>query len=296
MLKTLIAVDENGTFSAAAEAVFLTHAAVSQQMKTLEEQWGVVLFDRSHRTPKLTSVGRALVGRAREVVSAYDNIVPSVLGDSGLQGTLSLGAVNTTLTGLVPMTIARLKKGYPNLHINVVPGLTLNLIQQVERGSLDLAIISKPHFVPRRLVWLDVTRESMELLVAKEIESDDAMHLLRTEPFIRFSRHAIVGGLIETWLQENNIAVRESMELENLEAISSMVLFKIGVSIAPWPCVSIRPLPLKHLPLDSDGNFSRVLGVIFRSDSMKTRSIQEVHQTLLDVVRRVSSVEDSLGK
>jgi DNA-binding transcriptional LysR family regulator len=285
MLKTLIAVEENGTFSAAADAVFLTHAAVSQQMKALEEEWEVTLFDRSRRTPELTPVGHALVAKAREVVAAYDGIVSSVLGDPGLKGVLSLGAVPTTLTGLVPTTIARLKAGYHNLHVNVIPGLTLDLIRQVERGAVDLAIVSKPHFIPDNMLWFDIAEEPMELLAAREVESDDPIDLLRTQPFIRFSRHAVVGGMIETWLQEQKISVRESMELENLEAISSMVLFNIGVSIAPRPCVSMNPMPLKHLPLGSGRDFTRNLGLVCRGDSVKVRMIREVHDNFLEAIR-----------
>lgn len=286
MLKTLIAVEEHGTFSAAAEAVFLTHAAVSQQMKALEEDWRVQIFDRSHRTPELTPTGHALVAKAREVVSAYDNIVPSVTGNSGLRGVLSLGAVPTTLTGLVPLTVSKLKRGYPDLAVNIVPGLTLSLIQQVERGSLDLAVISKPPFIPPNIMWLEIAVEPLELLVSNETRSDDALHLLRTEPFIRFSRHAVVGGMIENWLQEQKIVVRESMELESLEIISSMVLFNLGVSIAPRPCVSIMPLPLKHLSLPNANRLTRALGIICRLDSLKTRAIREMHERLLESVEQ----------
>src|SRR5579872_5407980 len=285
-LKTLIAVADHGSFSAAAKEVFVTHAAVSQQIRALEEEWKITLFDRTRRTPELTPAGRALVSKAREVVASYDNIVPSVLGNQGIEGVLSLGAVPTTLTGLVPSAISKLKKDYPALHVTVVPGLTTALIQQVERGSLDLAIASKPQFIPRNMVWYDHAEEPFELLASLEANGTDPFYLLKNSPFIRFSRQAVVGGLIETWLQENKIVVRESMELESLEAISSMVYCNLGVSIAPQTCITAsNPLPLKHLPLRSGQHISRTLGCIWRADSVRIRAIEETNIKLAFAIR-----------
>lgn len=284
MLRTLIAVQQHGTFSAAADAVLLTHAAVSQQMKALEEDWRIKLFDRTKRTPELTPLGRALVEKAREVVAAYDGLVPSIVGEEGLRGVVRLGAAPTTLIGLVPLAITLLKRALPELMITVVPGLTTDLMQQVERGSLDAAVISQPHMMPRNLSWLKVADEQLELLASPDTESDDPIHLLRTEPFIRFSRHAVVGGLIEGWLQERGIEVRESMELGSLESISSMVLANLGVSIAPKPCVPpMNPLPLKHFPLDN-GKLVRSLGLASRLDNARPRAIRAIHERLIAAV------------
>jgi len=284
MLKTLIAVEENGTFSAAADAVFVTHAAVSQQMKALEETWSIAIFDRSKRTPELTPIGRALVGKAREVVEAYENLVPSVLGDSGLQGELLLGAVPTTLTGLVPLAISILKESYPDLRVRVIPGLTNELLRQIERGNMDAAIISRPNLIPQGDDWRDIASEPLQLITSLETESNDPVFLLKNNPFIRFSRDAVVGGMIENWLQDQKIKVYDSMELESLEAISSMVVSNLGVSITPKRSVqNMNPLPLKRLPLPGVAP-SRQLGLINRSNSIKTDVLVEIHKTLLNAV------------
>ena len=288
VLRTLIAVADHRTFSAAADAVFVTHAAVSQQMKTLEDSWGVTLFDRARRTPELTPLGRALADRARAVVAAYDDLVPSVLSDDGLFGEVTLGAVPTTLTGLVPRAVAALRRTWPDLHVRVVPGLTHELAHRVERRILDAAIVSRVPGVGRGLVWSDVATEPLELIAGPDTRGNDPRELLRTQPFIRFSRDAVVGGLIEDWLGERGIVVTDAMEMSSLEAISSMVMNDLGVSIVPRRCVAGPvPVPVRRIALDDLGGAPPVrrLGLVQRPDAGRPRVIEEVSAALLHAVQ-----------
>ena len=272
-LRTLIAVDEHKTFSAAADAVYITHAAVSQQMRLLEEEWQITLFDRSRRTPQLTPAGRALVARAREIVRAYDTIIASALGDEGFKGEVSLGSVRL------------LKDSYPDLHVRIVPGMTTQLIAEVERGAVDAAVLSRQGPLPTDMNHADVAQEPMQLLAPEDTLGEDVIGLLTRYPFIRFSRDAVVGGLIDSWLRENNINVQVTMELQGLEAISSMVLAGLGVSIVPARCVrGFNPLPLRRLALP-EGAPVRQLTLAFRRDNPRIPVIQEIHKALLGAVR-----------
>ena len=284
LLKTLVAVADHKTFSAAADAVFITHAAVSQQMRTLEAELGISLFDRGRRTPQLTPLGRAVVERARKLVEDYDTLVPSVLGDDGFAGEIVLGAVPTTLTGLAPLSMRLLRARYGDLHVRIHPALTGALLSGLERGSLDVALLSKPFLLPAGMAFLHVADEPLTLITAQEIEADEPINILKQNPFIRFNRDAVVGTLVETWLQEKNIRVSETMELDNLEAISSMVHANLGVSIVPASCVINRyAMPLKHVPLGPDVP-SRILGLAYRKDHPKLRVIQEIHKALTTAI------------
>ena len=287
VLRTLIAVADHATFTAAAEAVHVTHAAVSQQMSGLEEEWGVVLFDRGGRTPQLTPLGRELVERARAVVAAYDSLLPSVLSDDGLSGEVRLGALPTTLMGLVPRAVAVLKATWPRLHVRVVPGLTHELVARVERGDLDAAIVSRAIGLSPSCRWSDIASEPLELLASPQTRDDDPIALLGSQPFIRFSREAVVGGLIENWLHDQRIEVIDSMELSSLEAIASMVMSDLGVSIGPRACVPPHlVMPLRRLPLRGrDGTVPvRRLGLVRRGDGPRPRVVEEVSRALAGVV------------
>ena len=280
LFRTLIAIAENGSFSAAANAVCVSHAAVGQQMRRLEETLQVVLFDRSQRTPRLNQLGLALVPKAKAIVHAYDTVLDDLTGDAQFIGELTLGAVPSTVRGLIPMSVKKLIANYPDLHIRVVPGLSGDLFDQVSRGGLDAAVISQPASLDRNLNWSPFAEEKLVLLTSPELALDDPRQILREMPYIRHTRRAAVGILVEQWLQQNKIAVREAMVMESIATVSGMVEHNLGVSIVPDLCL---PDPafnkLRRIPLQPD-TFPRILGILTRSDCSKIRLVERLHEQI----------------
>lgn len=285
LLRTLVAVSDAKTFSAAAKVVHVTHAAVSQQMQTLEAELGIALFNRTTRTPQLTPQAHQVIARARKLIAEYDNLAPSVLADGGLSGVVRLGALRTTLTGLTPRAMAVLKSKYPDIGLHIRPGLTGTLLTDIERGDLDAAIITKPHLMPLGIAFRELTEERMSLIAAKEEPEDNPFQLLKTRPYIRFDRNAVLGTLIDNWISSKRIRVTETMELDSPEAIASMVHANLGVSIVPN--LTVRPddrIAVKRLSLGSDAPV-RVLGLAYRKEQVKAKATNEVFDALMSVIQ-----------
>ncbi len=264
-LQTLVAFADTGSFAGAAERVHLTAAAVGQQMKALEEEIGQPLFDRDSRAPTLNARGQAMVPRARKLLRDYQALIAGLEVEEVPE--LTIGAVSTAMTGLIPETLLALRQSEPRLHLRIVPGLSADLLGQVDRGSLDAAVISQPRREAPHLAWQTVAVEPLVLVTPAGLEDSDPVRILKEFPFIRFSRNAWVGEQIDNWLLGQGITVRESMELASLEAIHTMVSADLGVSIVPEHCIPPRrPMPVRRIPLDDE--LVRVLGLVWRRDSM----------------------------
>ena len=275
-LRTLVAIADNRTFSEAADSVCLTHAAVSQHVRTLEQEIGVPLFDRSRRTPVLNRTGRDLVQRARMILQDYDSLFPSVLGLHKASGELQVGVIPTVLSTLAPKAILALRASCPGLRLQLRPGLTAPLLTAIERAQLDGAVVTRPPVLPETLVFHEIAEEPLMLIASQALAGEDVIALLETQPFIRFNRDAVVGAQIESWLQRRRVKVQETMELSGLDSIASMVFANIGVSIVPRPCApAFNPLPLRWLPLDAPTP-TRSLGLVHRRATAHAWALEEV--------------------
>lgn len=284
--KTLVAIAELGTFAEAAKAEYLTPSAVSQQMRALEDELKVPLFDRSKRPPELNPTGYALVPKARELIAVYESLRPALVGQQSQVQNLTIGMVATSMNVLVPRALNHLKRAHEQLHVRVYPALSDDLYAQVDRGFLDAAVISEPPTVYDHLVWRPFTEEPYVVLASADMEETDPKSLLMSEPFIRFARKAWVGRMVDQWLIQQGIRVTESMELDTLEAVSAMVKNHLGVSIIPFPCCGIDDdSGLKTIELGPKAP-KRVLGLLYRRDSALQPLIEALWSELHGVVER----------
>jgi molybdate transport repressor ModE-like protein len=258
--RTLIAIAERGSFAAAARAVNLSQSAVSTQMRALEHELAVPLFDRSRRPPVLNESGKTLVAKARELIASYDDMQSAAAASSTVEGRLRLGAVGSTLTGILPAVLSVIRDRYPNLHIEIVSGCSDALLQQVISRALDAAIVSDYDGAARDLAWRPFLTERLVLIAPPDAREADPKRLAQTYPFIRYRPDAAVGRIIDRALADAKLDVRETMRLDWLEAIEAMVHRGHGIAVVPE-----RRLPgpalfkVRRFPF---GRHSRVLGLV----------------------------------
>lgn len=138
-LRTLVAIADTGTFARAGSVVGRTAPAVGLQMRKLEEQLGVALFQRQGRNMALTPEGERLLVHARQMVQMNDHTVSALAADA-LGGELQLGATQDFADTVLPDILAGFARLHPGVKLNVLVGRSSDLADAVARGDLDLAL------------------------------------------------------------------------------------------------------------------------------------------------------------
>ncbi|SAL02608.1 LysR family transcriptional regulator [Caballeronia arationis] len=235
-LKIFLTVARCGTFSSAGELVGLTPAAIGLQIRTLEDELGVQLFDRSARAAVLNPIGRSLVPRVEEVLSQYELLEASVSGGE-MSGTVVIGALVSALMGAFADALWSIRRRYPGLDVHLLAGMSSDFARKVEDGELDAAVVTQsPRPLPASLSWTPLYSEPMVLIVPTsphfELPSEQ-IQILNEAPFMRFERSTWTGYLVEEVLKRCDAKVNEAMELNSIEAIIALVRQGFGISIVP---------------------------------------------------------------
>ena len=236
-LKAFLAIAEAKTFTAGARRVNVTQAAISMQIRQLEDEVGLQLFTRTPRRVILTEAGEHLLDRARKILREHDSALAEIAEIAGAAfGRLRIGSASGTFAmHQLPTIMQRLKEKFPNAELSVASGTSQKLVDKMMHGETDIAFISLP---------VENTNVTTESLFSDEIVAiGHPKHPLAKEKFISAPSLAgerlILGEqggntrrMIDDFFAAANVRPNVVMELSRQEAINEMVANGLGVGMA----------------------------------------------------------------
>lgn len=236
-LKAFLAIAEAKTFTAGARRVNVTQAAISMQIRQLEEEVGLPLFTRTPRRVILTEAGEYLLERARKILREHDAAIAEIAEVAGAEyGRLRIGTASGTFAmDQLPAIMHKLKEKFPNAELTVSSGTSQRLVDKIMHGEIDAAFVSLP------VDNLNITTESLfsdEIVaiahpkhpLAKEKYISAAT--LAGEPLILGERGGNTRRMIDEFFQAANVRPNITMELSRQEAVNKMVENGLGVGMA----------------------------------------------------------------
>lgn len=232
-LETLLAVHRFGSFSTAAQSRNMTLSALSMQMKTLEEDLGVSLFDRTFRPPKLTPIGEKIAIQARAVVAAEAQLRSQCSQDDALNGLFHIGIVTSVAARSLSAFLRQAQSLAPDARFSFETGLSEILSEAVRSGRLDAAIVTEISDATTGLISTPLLSEEMVLVAPQSEGAFDPAHLPTQMPFFHFMPNSGIGRLIAQFCQDLKVSAPQSIYLDNIEAIVTCVANNLGYSLLP---------------------------------------------------------------
>jgi LysR family transcriptional regulator, hydrogen peroxide-inducible genes activator len=144
-LEYVVAVDKHRHFAKAAESCFVTQATLSMMIKKLEQELGLILFDRSKQPVVPTEAGKLVIEQARVALKETELIKHLTTNlKTGLQGDLKIGIIPTIAPYLLPLLLPRFLKKYPAIKLKIQEQTTDRLLQLLSSDKIDVAIMATP--------------------------------------------------------------------------------------------------------------------------------------------------------
>ncbi len=236
-LKAFLAIAETKTFTAGARRVNVTQAAISMQIRQLEDEVGIPLFTRTPRRVILTEAGERLLDRARRILREHDTALAEISEIAGAEyGRLRIGSASALFTtAQLPSILEKLRRKFPNAEITVGSGTSQTLVDKIMHGDIDIAFVSLP---------VEAANIQTDLLFSDEIVAiSHPSHPLAKQKVISAAALAgeqlILGEqggntrrMIDDFFSAANVRPHVVMELSRQEAVNQMVENNLGVGTA----------------------------------------------------------------
>lgn len=259
-LRSIQAIDHHGTIAAASRQLGLTAPAVTLQVKQLEDDCGLALFDRTREGMRLTVAGAAVLEAANAIETTLRALSDEILAIKGVRsGTIRLGVVSTAKY-FAPRLIAAFRREYPAIEIKLTVGNRLEIIRDLKSYQLDIALMGRPpiEFPVEAMVFGDhplVMIAPPEHLLAKARDIDRA-RLLKETIIIREPGSGTRASLEGFFAGHPGELDEVSVEMGSNETIKQAVMAGLGIAFISAHTIAFEVemgrlviLDVEHLPI-----------------------------------------------
>jgi len=296
-MRILREIADRGSIAAAAEALYMTPSAVSQQMATLEREAGTPLLERSGRSVRLTPAGSALVGQTERVLAVLEEAQAELDEISqGVAGRVRTCAFPTAARALLIPALARLRTQAPRLHFTMVDLEPEESIPMLKRGELDVVLTYEFNHLPTPH---DPGVARHVLLVEPIYVALPATHPLAWQGPVRVADLAeeqwIVGRDGSPFLEvqmrvanEAGFVPKVDLHSNDYQVILSAVQAGLGLTIVP-PLALFASYPGVVYRTPEDVEVHRTISALVRRGSDRSPSIASVLATLTEVAEELKT-------
>jgi DNA-binding transcriptional LysR family regulator len=294
-LETFIEVARLSSFSRAAEKRFRTQPAISSQIRSLEEDVGARLLDRSGGKVSLTASGKLFLKFAEETLDARKAATTAIAETERVpRGEIVVGANEGTCLHILPEVFAHFKKQYPDVAVNIRRADYAKVLESVIDNSVDFGVVSLP-VTDNRLTAVLIHRDDLVLIVTPrhplaKLKSASAVDIAQYPlviPKVGHTRDAL-----DQLFHERKLKPRYAMELDSSELLKRFVAADVGVGFIARSNVQedVKANVLAAVPL-ADIQIRRDLALVFRKDKALSRAAL----AFIDIAVKIKTAERASG-
>jgi LysR family transcriptional regulator, low CO2-responsive transcriptional regulator len=238
-LRALVAVAEEGSFTLASRKLFVTQSAVSHSMRTLEEQLGCRLLDRSGKRVAVTAEGEILLHRCRRILREIEQASRDLDGlRRWRQARIRVGAPHSLCHVLLPGVLREFRDCFPRCEPRIDAGDTSVLLEKLAQGELDLVVGLKPKNHDNH-GYRKMFNDQLAFVVSPfhpwAAKKADIIDTLGNQNFIIYAGATETHRLIEGWMAKMAGNIKKPLVLGDMQAIKEMAKPGTAVGIvAPW--------------------------------------------------------------
>ena len=279
-LATFIRVAQFKSFSRAAESLGYSQSAVTVQIRQLEEELNTRLFDRMGKRIALTDTGERFFSHACDVISQVNQARLSVAATTELHGTLHIGTIESLTCLKLPAVLHRYRQHHPKVSIHITGGEPEELIEQMERGELDMIyVLDEPLYSNN---WHKLMEQREEIVFVASASLGEALggRELTTEELVQYpfflTEQDNYRRVLNRRLAARRCILTPSLECSDTSFLIRMLEIDRGVSFLPWYAVesSVRQGKLVRLSV-ADCYISLYRQIFCHKEKWRTREMDE---------------------